>query len=169
MHSQVAKAKMMDQIEELQEQNRRSTQLLHSLTASRVASVQQSPPKDSIAASIAPPWSAERGPGTCDACKFRHQRCDRSKPACGTCQERRLKCQFTTVAASMVERPTLLNESSRELLRDGEGEESNRSKSFSMETADTGLSSLSEATSRNPDEHSHLSVKRLQITIVSVS
>ena len=47
---------------------------------------------------------------TCDACKFRHQRCNGSRPTCGSCKTRKLQCRYTSTPTAMVKRSDVLHE-----------------------------------------------------------
>ena len=173
---------MKDEIERLQQKDRCSTQLLEAFASSRRTGVQQIPEDKMTPSPTTSPNDAGPDPGcsnprsmkigsrTCNACKFRHQRCDGSRPSCSTCRERRIDCRYTSTSASMVERPTFLRKPSEELQGEIEEGESNRPKSFISGAADAvnaRLPSLSEAASKTAENELPLSMYRRQRSLVS--
>ena len=126
VHSQVAKGEMKTTIDDLQERDRISSVVFQALASptqapSILQSLQDGEDLSTIAYGIeavvspsatvsSPP--AQRRSSTCDACKFRRQYCDGTKPACRTCQTRRLSCKYTNTPASVVVEPIPLIDTS---------------------------------------------------------
>ena len=125
VHSQVAKGEMKTTIDDLQERDRISAVVFQALASpSQAPSILQSLQDGEDLSTIAygieavPPQAmissppAQRRSSTCDACKFRRQFCDGTKPACRTCQTRRLSCKYTNTPASVVAQPSPLADTS---------------------------------------------------------
>ena len=110
---------MQRHIVELQEKDHASTQVFQALASSSqtftiIKNLQAGKDVAAIArttkTSTVSPASVLQSP-TCDACKFRRQHCDGSKPACRACQGRLFHCIYTNAAAPQVDRPELFHES----------------------------------------------------------
>ena len=172
VHSKITKDEMQCQIIHLQERDRASTYVLRALSSSiqtlgitksvqsgeDIVTIARNIEKNSVFLPSAPQSR------TCDACKFRRQHCDGSKP-CRVCENRSFLCKYTDIPASQVNRPELFHEPMGLHEAESSGKrikrlDSAQSSTLDTENIDRPLSPLVADASDTAKEPSFLSMSR---------
>ena len=141
---------MQRQFAALQKKYRASTQVLKALAASEqtstiTKSLQAGDSVASVARAIKAnslcPTSTPHS-RTCDACKFRRQQCDSTKPACWVCRVGLFCCEYTNTPASQVNQPKLVQKPIGTHEGDNDEKRGKRLESENHLTLDTNNSDL---------------------------